>query len=53
MSLAVLSDFHFPPLRVYFHTPKFRAVANVFFDPNFPKLRKLKLILKYVLENIV
>lgn len=53
MSLAVVSDLHVPRSCVYFHTSKFRAVANVSFDPNFPKRRKLNMILKYVLENIV
>ena len=53
MSLAVLSDLRVPLLRVFFQTSKFRAVVNVFFDPNFPKRRKLTTILKYVLENIV
>lgn len=53
MSLAVLSDMRVPRLRVYFHTSKFRTVAIVNFDPNFPKLKKLKMILKYVLENIL
>jgi len=53
MSLAVLSDLRVPRLRVFFQTSKFRAVVNVFFDPNFLKCRKLKTILKYVLENIL
>lgn len=53
MSLAVVSDMHVPRLRVYLHTTKFRAAANVHFDPNFPKRRKLRMSLKYVLENMV
>jgi len=51
MSVVVLSDMRVPRLRAYFHTSKFRAVADVSFDRNFPKRRKLKMILKYALEN--
>jgi len=52
MSLVVLIDMRVSRLRVYFHTSKSRAVADVSFDPNFPKRGKLKMILKYGLENI-
>lgn len=52
MSPVVLSDIRVPRLRVYFHSFKSTAVRDVSFDPNFPKPRKLKMILKYVLKNI-